>query len=58
MAEIDQKLKEIEDLNKRNYRVDLDFLKLYSDEFEKLDTEIVEASNIEYNESNHPSYYP
>jgi len=43
MAEIDAKLKEIEDFNKRNYKVDMDFLNLYEDVFDKLDQEIVNA---------------
>ena len=58
MAEIDEKLKEIEDFNKRNYKIDESYLELYEDIFDMLDKDIVEAPHVEYKEDNVPSYYP
>ena len=58
MSIIDAKVKEIEDFNKRDFKVDEDFMELFSDIYEKYDEEIVGAPFIEYNEVTPPPYYP
>ena len=58
MSIIDEKIKEIEDFNKKNLQIDSEFLELFQDQFEKYNQEIVEGPFIEYNEHNLPSYYP
>ena len=58
MSIIDAKVKEIEDFNKRDFKVDEDFMELFSDIYEKYDEEIVGAPFIEYNEATPPPYYP
>lgn len=58
MAEIDAKLKEIEEFNQRNFDIDEEFLDLYADLFTALDCEIVSAPLVEYTKDNLPSYFP
>ena len=58
MSIIDAKVKEIEDFNSRNFKVDEDFMELFSDIYEKYEEEIVGALFIEYYEATPPPYYP
>lgn len=58
MAVIDAKVKEIEEFNSRNFKVDEDFIELFSDIYDKYDDEIVNAPFIEYTADNPPHYYP
>ena len=58
MAKIDEKLKEIEEFNNRDYGIDEEYLELDADIFEKYDEEILTQPFTEYSGSNLPSYYP
>lgn len=58
MKEIDNKLKQIEDIKNKNYKIDEELLDLYKDLFTKFDDDIVNEPHIEYSMDNPPSYYP
>ena len=48
MQMIDEKIQEIEDFNKRNFKVDRDFLGLFQDLYDIYDDEILSAPFVEY----------
>jgi hypothetical protein len=48
MQIIDEKIQEIEDFNKRNFKVDTDFLGLFQDLYDIYDDEILSAPFVEY----------
>jgi hypothetical protein len=54
MEILDEKIREIEDFNKRNFKVDKDFLELFQDQYDKYDEEILSAPFVEYSETNRP----
>jgi hypothetical protein len=59
MEEIDKRLKELEELNKRDYKVDERFLEAYQPYFAKLDHVIVTSERKDYcNDEDVPHYYP
>lgn len=59
LAEIDQTIKEIEDIRQRNYKIDDEFLELYQDLFDQYDDAIVTAKPfVEYTHDNPPDWYP
>ena len=55
---IDEKIREIDEFNRRNFKVDKGLLKLLEGVFEEMDDEIVKEPYREYTESNPPSYMP
>ena len=48
MLMIDEKIEEIEDFNKRNFKVDTEFLGLFQDLYDIYDDEILSAPFVEY----------
>ena len=58
MQIIDEKIQEIEDFNKRNFKVDTDFLGLFQDLYDIYDDEILSAPFVEYSLQNRPAWYP
>ncbi|TNV79039.1 hypothetical protein FGO68_gene16164 [Halteria grandinella] len=58
MKLIEEKLKEIEAFNARNFKVDKQLLNHFEQAFEDMDYEIVTAPFIEYTEANPPPYLP
>ena len=58
MQIIEEKIQEIEDFNKRNFKVDKDFLTLFQDLYERYDDEIISAPFVEYSETNKPNWFP
>ena len=58
MQMIDEKIQEIEDFNKRNFKVDTDFLGLFQDLYDIYDDEILSAPFVEYSQLNRPPWYP
>lgn len=58
MNEIDLKLKEIDELNNRDYHILDEVLDMYEEDFEKVDMDIVSAPFVEYSQDNIPDYYP
>lgn len=55
---IEDRLKEIEEFNGRNFKVDNSLLQRMQPLFEEMDFEIVSAPFVEYTEANPPSYLP
>ncbi len=58
MKIIDQKLEEIEEFNRKNFKVDEEFLKLFQEIYNQYDEDIVTAPYQEYTEQNPPPYFP
>jgi hypothetical protein len=58
MQIIDEKIQEIEDFNKRNFKVDTDFLGLFQDLYDIYDDEILSAPFVEHSLLNRPPWYP
>ena len=58
MQILDEKIQEIEDFNKRNFKVDSTFIDLFQDLYDKYEEEILTAPFVEYSDANRPSWYP
>ncbi len=58
MQIIEEKVQEIEDFNKRNFKVDTDFLGLFQDLYDIYDDEILSAPFVEYSEQTRPAWFP
>ena len=58
MQELDIKLKEIEEFNNKNYKIDPWFLLQYQSLFTKMDQFIISRPYVKYTKDNLPDYYP
>lgn len=58
MSKIDERVRQIEEFQARNFKVEKDLVELFRGKFEQFDEEILSAPYQEYTAENPPSYFP